>query len=71
VSKAQSELVTKAEAMQIISRHLRKKDLDVGQLIKLVALQAKIAGWSNEKEPTDETNLDKLITEIERRRKAQ
>ena len=70
MAKAQPELVTKSEALRLISTHLRKKDLEVGQLIKLVALQAKIAGWDKSKEPTNEANIDKLVAAVERRRKA-
>lgn len=62
--------ITKAEALAMIAKQLRNPGLEVNHLLKLVALQAKIAGWDKkEDKPTEETNINKLVRELERKRK--
>ena len=69
--KKEIKLVTKAEALHMLAKHMRNPNLTANELLKLINLQSKICGWNNEEEASDETNMDKLVTDIERRRKAQ
>ena len=61
--------ITKAEALELLSKQLRNPGLEVNQLIKIVNLQAKIAGWDKEDKPTEETNVNTLVREFERKQK--
>jgi hypothetical protein len=63
-------LVTKEEALRMLAKHIRKPNVTANELLKLIGLQSKIAGWDKSDAPTDEGNLDRLVTEIEKRRKS-
>ena len=55
----------------MIAAHLRNPNTEAKDLMKLIALQSKLAGWDKKKEdkPTEGTNINKLLLEIERKRK--
>jgi len=61
--------VTKAEALRMLAEHMRNPNLTANELLRLINLQSKICGWNKEEEPTEETNVDKLVEAIESRRK--
>ncbi len=63
--------VSKNEALKLLSRHLRRTN-DSSELVKLLGLYSKLTGWDKEEEdpPGEEMSLDKLVTAVERRRKA-
>jgi len=65
----ESRLVTKAEALRMLAEHMRNPNLTANELLRLINLQSKICGWNKEQEPTEETNVDKLVEAIESRRK--
>lgn len=71
--KEKKETVSKKEALELMSRHLRKNTLDPETLVKLMGVYAKLAGWEKDKkdEPDQEISMDKLVTALEKKRKAE
>lgn len=62
-------LVSQKEAMELLSKHLRKAD-DPSVLVKLLSTYAKIAGWDKKTDKDDEPpSLDKLVAAVEKKRK--
>lgn len=67
----QRNIISKDEALMLLSAHIRKPDLDGGTLLKLIALYSKLQGWDAEtKKPADEPNMDQLVAAIEKKRKS-
>jgi len=63
--------VSKKEALELLSKQLRKNDIAPLHLAKLLSVYAKMAGWDSKGgTPDEEVNMDKLITAIERKRRA-
>lgn len=68
-TKQNDRLFTKEEALAKLSMFIRKTK-DAQELLKLIALTAKIAGWGKEGTPPEgKPDLDKLIADAERKRK--
>ena len=70
--------VTKEEVIEILETQLRRKDLKPNQAIALSRQLARLKGWvkrsgygevSVEKEPTEEMSVERLIQDIERKRR--
>lgn len=71
MSKASNRLLTKPEALEILSVHLRNPKIEPGAMLKLMTIYADLQGWDNEEAPSAEVDIDKLAAEIERQRKAE
>jgi hypothetical protein len=72
----QSTPFTKEEALEILSAQLRKPDLEPNVAAKLMLTYGRIAGWGirpRQKDVVDSEpdTMDKLVTEIEKKRKAE
>ncbi len=63
--------VSKSEALKLLSRHLRKPTIDSAELVKVLSLYSKLAGWNKDEEtdPGDEVSLDRLVAAVEKKRK--
>lgn len=62
-------LVSKSEALKLLSRHLRKS-YDSAEVVKLLSLYSKLSGWDKEEEAeSEEVSLDKLVAAVEKKRK--
>lgn len=61
-------IVSKQEAMELLSKHLRKTE-DPTVVVKLLGTYSKIAGWDVEPDADDEIPLDKLVAAVEKKRK--
>ena len=61
--------VTRSEALELLSRHMRDSAIAPNVLVKLTTMYAKIAGWKHAPEPEDETDINRLIAAEERKRK--
>ena len=63
--------VTKQEALELLSAQLRKPNLDSDLMVKVMGTYAKLQGWGKEPdEPQAEPDLDELILQLEKKRKA-
>jgi hypothetical protein len=62
---------SKSEALQKLSDLIRSIR-DEGKLLKLLALYGKLSGWDKDKskEPSEESRIDAIVLELERKRKA-
>jgi hypothetical protein len=68
--KEKKEIVTKKEAQELLSQHLRRNALEPETLVKLLGVYSKLAGWEKEaKEPDESMSLDKLVAAVEQKRK--
>jgi hypothetical protein len=62
--------LSKADALQMLTRRLHKAGTDDATFAKLLSLYAKLAGWDKEEDdPSEEVSLDKLIVAMEKKRK--
>lgn len=63
-------LVSRQEAMELLSIHLRKIE-DPDKLVKVLNTYAKIAGWGKEEtdEQEDTVPMDKLVAAVEKKRR--
>lgn len=70
--REKKEVVSKKEAQELMSYHMRKTGLEPETLVKLMGVYAKLAGWEKEKEtdPGEEMSMDKLVAAVEKKRKA-
>lgn len=60
---------SKKEAMELLTRHLRKTD-DPAVLVKLLSIYSKFAGWEEEAEDPGETvDMNKLVEAVEKKRR--
>ena len=65
-------LITKREALRLLSVQLRKPRIDGAEFCKVLALYSKLSGWDEEDSPNpgdEEVNLDKLVAAMEKKRK--
>lgn len=71
--KEKKEIVSKKEAMELLSQHLRRTSVEPDMLVKLLAMYSKLAGWEEDKgkNPDEGMSLDKLVTALEKKRKAE
>lgn len=67
----QTSHITKQEALELLSLHLRNPKTDDETLVKLMAMYSKLQGWDKPEKPApaDEVDIPALVAEIERRRK--
>lgn len=63
-------LVSRQEAMELLSIHLRKIE-DPDKLVKVLNTYAKIAGWGKDEtdEQEDTVPMDKLVAAVEKKRR--
>lgn len=62
--------VSKAEALKLLSRRLRKPTIEDSDLKGLLLIYSKLSGWDKEEEdPEEEVSLDKLVAAVEKKRK--
>jgi hypothetical protein len=76
--KKSTPLITKDEALQMLSEQLRKGDLPANVANKTLLLYARLAGWGlrprqadANPEPTNAETLQKQVIEAERKRKTE
>lgn len=65
-------LVTKADALRLLSDQLRKRGVKSEEFIKVLSLYSKLQGWDKDDEPRtpcEEVSLDKLVAAIEKKRR--
>ncbi len=71
MSKSKSTIVSKSEALELISAQLRRSDIENAPMVKLLALYSKLNGWDAEKpEHPEEVDMDKLVAAVEKKRKS-
>jgi hypothetical protein len=71
-TKKQTKLVSKQEALELISAQLRKPDLNPSQFAKLLKLQSQLSGWkpTQQPDPDGEPSIDQLVAAVEKKRRA-
>jgi hypothetical protein len=65
-------IVSKREALRLITAHIRRPDIRPAQLIKLLTLQAKLSGWLKRGKGTEdepETTIEQRVIALERKRR--
>jgi hypothetical protein len=68
--KEKKEIVSKKEALELLSQHLRRTALEPETLVKLLGVYSKLSGWEKKDEEPDEAmSLDKLVAAVEQKRK--
>ena len=60
--------VTRSEALELSSRHMRDSAIAPKLLVKLTTMYAKIAGWKNAPEPEGE-DINQIVVAAERKRR--
>jgi hypothetical protein len=68
---SKSKILSRDEALDLLSDHIRKKGVDDDTLLKLISFYAKLSGWDKEKpEPADEEpNIEQLIQAMEKQKR--
>lgn len=70
--KEKKDIVSKKEALELLSAHLRRNSIESDMLVKLIGMYSKLAGWEEDKEkPEEGLSLDKLVTALEKKRKTE
>ena len=68
--KRKEELLTKEEALHLLSAQMRRSNIKSDELLKVVTLYSKICGWFDEPAPSKpEPTLEELIIEAEKKRR--
>lgn len=64
-------VVSRTEAQELVSYHLRKQNIEPEMLVKLLGVYAKLSGWDKQKEqePDAEVDINRLVSAIEKKRK--
>lgn len=60
---------SKQEALELLSVQLRKPDLPINVLAKLMTLYSKLSDWQSAAAKSEGDDLNKLVTEAERKRR--
>jgi hypothetical protein len=68
---SKSKILSRDEALELLSAQIRKKGVDDGTLIKLIALYSKLSDWETEQEPVadEEPNIEQLIQAMEKQKR--
>jgi hypothetical protein len=63
--------VTKQEALEILSGHLRNPEVEPNVFVKLAALYSRLMGWRATDAPSDDEGdaVNKLVLAAERKRR--
>jgi hypothetical protein len=71
--KTPSQIVSKEEALELISDQLRRPEIEDASMVKLMTLYSKLSGWENVEpsQPEETVDMKKLIAAVEKRRKSQ
>lgn len=68
--KAENKILTKDEAMVLLSAQLRNPKLEADLFIKVMKLYSTIAGWDNEPTPKEnEPTIEDQVLALEQKRK--
>lgn len=69
--REKKEVVSKREAMELLSHHMRKSQIEPETLVKLMGVYAKMAGWEKKEDtdPSADVSIDQLVTALEKKRK--
>ena len=68
--KEEPQLLTRQEALELLSAQLRRSDIKSDELLKVITLYSKICGWFDEPAPSKpEPTLEELIIEAEKKRR--
>jgi hypothetical protein len=63
-----AKLLTKDEALVLLSEQLRNPKLEADLFTKVMSLYSKISGWAKEKDPEPTgPNLDELVASLEKK----
>ena len=62
-------IVSKNEAMELLSKQMRRPEIDDATLVKLVTLYSKLNRWGEEPTPSTEPDMDALVAALERKRR--
>jgi hypothetical protein len=72
--KAEPQLVSKKEALELLSEQMRRPNLPANQIIRLTVAYAKLSGWAmrpsqSNFDRTEEPTIDAQVREAERKKK--
>ena|SRR5579871_5132614 len=66
----ENAIYTKEECLQLLSKQLRREDLEPLQHLKIMNIYAKLRGWfDGAQDPSPQKNVAEMVEELERKRR--